>query len=111
MKGFRNSKHYGTKKQLIDELIYKTLPYGKWTTKDNKEYLFNRDYEPIQGWDLENNTLIIVSSFNWIQEIVKEEFYYNGDCYPTRNEKTLRKCWDILADWNKRSINNEQLKN
>lgn len=103
MKGYRHQTNYDTKKNLIDNLILKSLPYGKWTTKDNEEFLFNRDYEPIIGWDLTLNKPIPVSPGMWIGgNGRKEEFYYSGENYPYRDENTLRKCWDILADWTAR---------
>lgn len=104
MKGFINHEYYDTKKTLVDTLILKGLPYGMWTTKDNKEYLFNRDYEPILGWDLELCREIPVAPFMWIESIVKQEYFYGKHIeYPTKDVKTLRKCWDILAEWSKRS--------
>lgn len=105
LKGFKHQTNYDTKKSLTDNLILKSLPYGKWTTKNNEEYLFNRDFEPIAGWNLILNVSIPVTADTWINDIIEEktEFYYVGVReYPTKSEKTLRKCWDILADWSER---------
>jgi hypothetical protein len=106
MKGYKFQTPHDTRKSLVDKLILKGLPYGKWTTEDNKEYLFNIDYEVIDGWDLETGSPIQVHPRAWIYGIEKEEFYFDGSCFPTRREKTLRKCWDILANWSARYDNN-----
>lgn len=106
MKGFRKQTNWDTKRILEERLILKSLPYGKWTTTDNKEYLFNRDYEPIRGRDLTTNTEIPVTLKTWVGGEIETEFYYDGSSYPYRCEKTLRKCWDILATWpsNRREV-------
>lgn len=103
MKGLRNVGRYDTKKTMTDTLIYKSLPYGKWTTADECEYLFNRDYEPILGWDNKTSAAIPVLPTTWIRDIVNAEHYYGEDVdYPTESVKTMRKCMNILADWNKK---------
>lgn len=106
MKGIKHQNNYETVQALNDNLIFKTLPYGKWVTFDNKEFLFNRDYEPIAGWDLVNEELIPTFPNMWIHNInPKENVMYYGDFteYPTKSEDTFRKCWDVLADWSERA--------
>jgi hypothetical protein len=104
MKGFSYVGTYDTRRTMTDTLIYKTLPYGKWTTKNGEEYLFNREYEPIAGWDNNTNTPIPVLPTTWIHDIVQTEGYYGGDNgeYPTYCVKTFNKCMNILADWSNR---------
>lgn len=105
MKGFRHQTDMQTVKNLKDDLLSKVLPYGKWTTTNNEEYLFNRDYEPIAGWNLETNKAIPILPSMWVGEIIEEQtvYYYGGGIIlPT----TLRKCWDILADWSVRMKEN-----
>lgn len=111
MKGFKHQSNLDTIDALKDSLILKSLPYGKWITEENKEYLFNRDYEPILGWDLTSNIPVPVTPNCCIRGIIEEktELYYGGGVdYPTRDVKTLRKCWDILADWSKRLYSKNQ---
>lgn len=103
MKGFRNVGRYDTKRTMTDTLIYKSLPYGKWITADKCEYLFNRDYEPIAGWDNQASIAIPVLPTTWVPYIVDTEFYYGeDDDYPTNSVKTMRKCMNVLADWYKK---------
>jgi hypothetical protein len=104
MKGFRHQTHFNRKIDLVNSLLSKSLPYGKWTTSKQEEYLFNRDYEPIMGWNLILKKPIPVYPRMWIYEIKDAELYYDGRSNPIKDEKTLRKCWDILADWSKREI-------
>jgi|SRR5690625_440970 len=104
MKGYNYQTNHDNKQSLVDKLVLKSLPYGKWTTKDNKEFLFNRDYEPILGWDLTSNTSIPVTPMMWVDDQeTKQEYFYDDGNPPTKNIKTLRKCWDILAYWSGRA--------
>ena len=109
MKGIKHQSNFDTVRILKDNLIFKSLPYGKWTTLDNKEFLFNRDYEPIAGWDINRNVPIPTMPKMWIDNIDSEQtiMYYGGLIeYPTTSELTLRKCWDVLADWSNRAALN-----
>lgn len=109
MKGIKHQSDYNTVQELTDNVILKTLPYGKWITSDNKEFLFNRDYEPIAGWDVVNEVPILTLPSMWIHKINSNEtvMYYGGYIeYPTQDEETFRKCWDILADWSERASKN-----
>lgn len=113
MKGFEYQSELNTQKNLTNILLLKSLPYGRWITKNHEEYLFNRDYEPILGWDLKLNAPIRTTPNMWIYEIIEEEtklYYGNGIDYPIHDIKTLRKCWDILADWSKRTNTSKSLK-
>src|SRR5687767_2848106 len=100
MKGYKFQTRSDDKKGLVDTLILKSLPYGKWTTKNGEEYLFNRDYEPILGYDLKTSKPIPVTPKTWVKEIAHDEtlYFYKG-IYPTSDTRILRSCWDVLAYW------------
>lgn len=102
MKGFKHITKNDSKKELVERLIFKSLPYGMWTTESDELFLFNRDYEPIKGWNIKSKEVIPVYHSMWIRGIVKQEYYYNQDNCPIKNINTFRNCWDILADWTAR---------
>lgn len=104
MKGYLHIEDFYNKKHLTDILILKALPYGKWTTKYNQEFLFNRDYEPIAGYDLINDLPIPVFPEMWIHDIDfdKTSFFYKS-LYPTSKTEVMRDCIKVLADWSKRA--------
>jgi len=39
MKGFTHQSKSDTKKTLTDNLVLKSLPYGKWITENDEEYV------------------------------------------------------------------------
>ena len=103
MKGYRKVDKHHNRKMITDNIINKHLPYGKWTTADHKEYLFNRDYEPIMGWDLETDSPIAVNHNLWVKDIVNAEWYYGNEIAdPTDSVAVMRKLWNILAEWGNR---------
>jgi hypothetical protein len=77
-----------------DEVVRTELPYGKWTTADGSEYLFNRNYENIIGKDNQGN-LKAVHPYYWHDNIVKHEYYYNDLTTPWRKKATLLKVAEI----------------
>jgi hypothetical protein len=59
----------------------RSLPYGRWTTHEGHEILFNREYQPI-AWRLADGTLAHAVRDEIIEDIVKEEFFYNDSNSP-----------------------------
>lgn len=102
MKGFKKQAFYDNKNHLVDTLTLKSLPYGMWTTENNEEFIFNRDYEPIQGWNMKTKEAIPVHCNMWIEGILKQEYYYDQYNCPINNIHTFRECWDVLASWSDR---------
>lgn len=96
---------------LVDKILLKGLPYGKWTTKDNEEYLFNREYDVICGRKIGDTELIPVTIDTWVDGIVEEEFYYQDGEYPTRDKKNFIQCLLILEDWMEAAANKPEVTN
>ena len=73
------------------------LPYGMWTRLDGDKVLFNRGYTPfaIKSPDA---SVDLCDHFH-VENIVKDEFFWDDWSAPTRNEETLQKCCEILDDW------------
>lgn len=54
----------------------RTLPYGRWTTEDGTEFIFNRNYQPM--FSLKNGKKEFVLPSFYVYKIVKVEYFY-GD--------------------------------
>ena len=104
MKGFRKTSVLSGLQEMRDTVILKTLPYGMWKTERGIDILFNRDYEPTRAWDSVNNVQVPAYITMWVEDIIPEEtiMYYQGVPYPTKSKDTMRKCIDILAEWDAR---------
>lgn len=69
-------------------------PYGKWTTKDGAEVLFNREYQPI--WVKHPDGKVDSAARDWwVPNIVKQEWYYN-DSNPPNDDRRLKNACDSL---------------
>lgn len=80
-----------------------TLPYGKWTTEDGTEVLFNRKYQPI--WVKHPNKKANIAAPDWwVPGIVKQEFYYDesNSPYNRRSKRTrdsVARCYAALNEF------------
>ena len=80
-----------------------TLPYGKWTTEDGTEVLFNRKYQPI--WVRHTNKKADIAALDWwVPGIVKQEFYYDESNPPygrrlKRTRDSLARCLAALNEF------------
>jgi hypothetical protein len=72
-----------------------TLPYGKWTTEDGTEVLFNRKYQPI--WVKHPDGKVDSAARDWwVSNIVKQEWYYDDSNRPY-GDRRLKRTHDSLA--------------
>jgi hypothetical protein len=60
--------------------IRRSLPYGKWTTANGTEVLFNREYQPFVK--RKDGTVTYIDRNTWIKDIVKTEMYYDDSNAP-----------------------------
>jgi len=81
-----------------------TLPYGKWTTKDGMEVLFNRHYQPI--WKKDSSGVVTEANKNWwVPNILLQEFYYDDSSPPygrrnsNKTKQSYNKCISALASF------------
>jgi len=95
----QNYPNKPTKLSEKQRLYRMWLPYGKWICSDEREVLFNREYEPI--WERSVNNLQTLRSDpnEHIQNIVEEHFYYDDGCPPHVNKQTLQTCLCALDDF------------
>src|SRR6516225_6378125 len=79
------------------------VPYGKWTCKDGREVIFNREYWPI----LERRSGEKAKPANpneWIHWI-KQDYFFEEHRSPWSRRraraaaKTLERCNEILREW------------
>jgi len=82
-------------KEAEKEYCRVTLPYGKWTTKDGTEVLFNRKYQPIWVKHFDRKADIAALDW-WVPNIVKQEWYYN-DGNPPYGDRRLKRTRDSAA--------------
>lgn len=86
------------------ELIRRTFPYGKWTTTDGTQVLFNRSYNPIWKKD-SDGTLTEITEYWFVPNIESSEYYYNDWCAPHRDfhlaktKDTQKRCLDVLKQF------------
>ena len=79
------------------EQVRATMPYGKWTTEDGREVLFNRDYMPI--WQrLPDGTVSVADKDEWVPWVRQDQFYHDGNG-PWHYITTRRNCQSILDMW------------
>jgi hypothetical protein len=53
------------------------MAYGKWTTKDGREVVYNRRYRPIWERQSPNHPWVKANLGEWVDDIVAHEYYYN----------------------------------
>lgn len=62
----------------IEMAVRQTYPYGMWTCFDGKQYLFNREYQPILK--KENGVLSHCDRNEWVNnDTIKSVQYFYGD--------------------------------
>ncbi len=84
------------------------LPYGKATTADGEEFLFNRDYMPI--WKKSTNgTVSSVSPALHIDKTGSEVFFNDGNAPWHRHKDSHEKCFNALKEWGVENKNSELL--
>jgi hypothetical protein len=72
-----------------------TYPYGKWTTEDGTEVLFNRKYQPI--WVKHPDGKVDSAARDWwVSNIVKQEWYYDDSNRPYDDQR-LKSTRDSLT--------------
>jgi hypothetical protein len=73
-------------------------PYGKWTTGDGGEFLYNRAYEPI--WQRRpGGQPTVAKPWNWVHDIVKDELFFDDRTAPWRNREGRERCCAVLKAW------------
>lgn len=65
----------------MEHAIRRMLPYGKWTCKDGREVLFNREYQTIA--QRVNGVVSYMDRNEWIKDIATCEHYYLDHCTPS----------------------------
>jgi len=77
---------------------WRELPYGKWTCANGTVVLFNRGYKPI--WSRSPGTAVLAMlGDEWIENIVREEWFYDDSNPPWRDSGSRRRCEQILRDF------------
>jgi hypothetical protein len=84
-----------------------TLPYGLWTCRGGREFLFNRYYEPlftrrrpIRPLPLfPNGVPVPADPSQWVPNILTETWFYCDACVPWRNPATRRRLENVLGEW------------
>ena len=71
------------------------LPYGCWSTASGREILFDRGYSPICERQ-DGGASQLADPTEWVQDIVKQDWFYKNGTAQTGNEKAAMKA---LADW------------
>lgn len=91
-------------KDTEKEYYRTTYPYGKWTTKDGTEVLFNRKYQPI--WMKHPDGKVSSAPRDWwVPNIVKQEWYYNNGNRPYGDRRlkvvrdSLKRCLAALVEF------------
>lgn len=74
------------------------LPYGRWTTADGREVLFNRGYEPL--WERSPNfSARAANPQEWVEPIKKQEFFYNDGSHPMYRHRVFVTCLRVLDEF------------
>lgn len=115
---FKTESHLGGLKDwgvefAIQHSVRRSLPYGKWTCKDGREVIFNREYQPIL--QTKDGVASHADRGEWVRNIVKTEMYYDDSCSPMdllserktnmtsyerkRCRKSLAICLQVLRDY------------
>lgn len=80
----------------ITELRRK-MPYGRWITATGCEVLFNRGYAPL--WKRTHGQQAQRCLWEWVRDIKREEWFWDGSRTPWSNADTLRKMRALLDSW------------
>jgi hypothetical protein len=73
-------------------------PYGRWTTGDGDEVLYNRAYEPI--WQRRpGGQPTVAKPWKWVHDIVKDELFFDDSTPPWRKRETRERCCVVLKEW------------
>lgn len=70
---------------MIFAMVYlgrRGLPYGRWTTQDGHQILFNREYQPLMWKHAINQDNVHAEKDSWVHDIVKEEFFWDDNSNP-----------------------------
>ena len=70
------------------------LPYGMYTCKSGAEFLFNRSYQPILGRC--KGVFIHPNPNSWVEDIVKQVWFYDDGCSARRSVKTRNRCKVVI---------------
>ncbi len=73
------------------------LPYGQWTTRNGDIVLFNRSYAPF-AIKYPDGMFELCDRF-WVNDIVKQEFFWDDWTSPWRKRESIGKCCKILSQW------------
>jgi hypothetical protein len=55
------------------------LPYGIWTTKDGRQVLFNRFYEPLFERAAGELLAVAANPTEWVKDIQRQRWFYVDD--------------------------------
>jgi hypothetical protein len=82
-----------------------SLPYGKWTSSDGTEVLFNRDYSPIWERPAGGSTKMIAPE-TYVNHDSSEHYYDDRTAPYYGNADTLEKCHKVLEEWGVAGVDN-----
>lgn len=87
-------------------VLRKRLPYGAYVLSDGSEVLYNRDYEPIDGF---GETILDDNGKPMLVEYESQFYFYDDDCEPLFDLDALNRVSEATA--RKKNNPRESVKN
>ena len=85
------------------ETWHHMVPYGRWTTSDRREVLFNRSYWPVLERRPGERAKAARPS-EWVDDIVQSDYFFDDWSVPWRStnkacQSSLAACNKVLREW------------
>jgi hypothetical protein len=88
--------------QGLHKMAWSTVqpfPYGMWTTSSGRQVIFSRGYTPL--WErLPNGRCQAADPTEWVEDIMRDEFFFWQDALPPYLEyRGMKRLRTLLGDW------------